>query len=297
MRKASLPVKSKEPWISRLQRCSLQDLIALLLPYMFGFAILLVLVISLFDPTTTLFVHGALPEKYQSSLSLALCFLEEVRIGFVILGVVGATLQLQVISYVSIQERLRMILRSFMTRWVMQIRFYNYVNYLSTFLQNVCRHPCNVLQRQQNYRSLRCLQLYMELLNVVNQHLILMIKFLSLGIGIMSGYAAVAHFGDHPIRSIAYIIMFLDSTLFYTLVYDKAFHTPDLISKVKAVFRGNLSRERNVFQRKIMQKRLLSIPLLGIKVGQFHTMERTSTPVFLDYVLSTVVSMLVAYAY
>ena len=38
-----------------------------------------------------------------------------------------------------------------------------------------------------------------------------------------------------------------------------------------------------------------SIQPVGIKVGGFHTLERLSTPIFIQYVLANVVNMLVAY--
>ena len=41
---------------------------------------------------------------------------------------------------------------------------------------------------------------------------------------------------------------------------------------------------------KVLKRRLISIPSMEIKVGEFHTLERNSTPVFLNYVLTSVVS-------
>ena len=106
----------------------------------------------------------------------------------------------------------------------------------------------------------------------------------------------MAHFMNHPVYGIMYVVLFLNCTLLYVLVYDKAFRTPSLLEQVKGTFRLQLNRERNSFQRKIMDRRVMSIPMLGVKVGAFHVMERKSSPVFLHYVLSSIVSMLLAYA-
>ena len=154
----------------------------------------------------------------------------------------------------------------------------------------------NVLHIQRNYRTLRHLQLYIQLLNVVNQHLIFTCKLICIGVCITSGYAAIAHFMSHPVYGIMYVVLFLNCAPLYVLVYDKAFRTPSLLKHVKGTLRLKLYRERNSFQRKIMDRRVMSIPMLGVKVGTFHVMERTSTPVFLHYVLSSIVSMLLAYA-
>ena len=43
----------------------------------------------------------------------------------------------------------------------------------------------------------------------------------------------------------------------------------------------------------ILLRRLKSIPLTGLKVGGFHFLETTSTPIFIDYVVNKIVNLLV----
>lgn len=94
-----------------------------------------------------------------------------------------------------------------------------------------------------------------------------------------------------------YCILFLDGGIIYTVVYDKAFQVPALFSKAKVAIqhRASKSQKMNKAEYSILRKRLMSIPPVGIKVGEFHAFERTSIPVFLDYVLRNIVSMLLAY--
>ena len=66
--------------------------------------------------------------------------------------------------------------------------------------------------------SLRHVQLYMTLLNVVNRQLIFSWKLVSIGAGIVTGYAAIVHFGDYPIFGILYCVMLFDDVLIYTLM-------------------------------------------------------------------------------
>ena len=47
---------------------------------------------------------------------------------------------------------------------------------------------------QRAYNSNRSLQMFILLLNIVNRHVIFMVKLLEIGIAITSGYAAIAHF-------------------------------------------------------------------------------------------------------
>ena len=112
----------------------------------------------------------------------------------------------------------------------------------------------------------------------------------------MSGYAAISHFGDYPIFGVMYCVLFFDGAIIYTVVYAKALLVPALFDKARVAILQRLSRHRKMgkFEKAVMQKQLISIPPLGIKVGEFHVLERTSIPVFLDYVVRNIVSLLVA---
>ena len=145
------------------------------------------------------------------------------------------------------------------------------------------------------YKSLRCLQLYLTLQNVVNQHLIFTWKLVSIGDRIVSGYAAIAHFSDHPIFGLMYYVIFFDILLIYPLVYGNAFRIPAMFEDVKVLLRLCGLRYTERVQWKILTRSVNSIPAVGVKVGDFHTLERTSTPIFLNYVLTNVVNMLVAH--
>ena len=145
------------------------------------------------------------------------------------------------------------------------------------------------------YMRLRGLQLYITLLNTVNLNLIFTWKLLSLGMSITSGYAAIAHFRDHPVFGVMYYVIFLEAALVYMLIYEKAFMVPVLFQTARSLLKLRGNGLRNRTERKLHQKRAMSIQPVGIKVGEFHTLERMSTPMFLHYILHNVVSMLVAY--
>ena len=145
------------------------------------------------------------------------------------------------------------------------------------------------------YLHLRALQLYITALNCVNQHLIFTWKMLSLGLCISSGYAAIAHFQEHPVFGVMYYVLFLEAALVYMLLYQKAFKVPVRFQTAKSLLRLNGSRLGNKAERKLLEKKAMSIQPVGVKVGEFHTLERISTPLFLHYVLHNIVSMLVAY--
>ena len=46
-------------------------------------------------------------------------------------------------------------------------------------------------------------------------------------------------------------------------------------------------------KKKALEMLMNSIPLVGLRVGDFHMLERVSTPVFMDYVVRSIVNLLV----
>ena len=50
---------------------------------------------------------------------------------------------------------------------------------------------------------------------------------------------------------------------------------------------------RFVGSKRVTLRRVRSIPSVGLKVGDFHMLERESTPIFMDYVLKNIVNLLV----
>ena len=147
------------------------------------------------------------------------------------------------------------------------------------------------------YDTLRCLQVYTVILNEVHRHIIFMLKVAFLGVCIVCGFTAIAHFGDHPAFGTLYYMGVADAMLMYGVVYRKAF-------KVSALFKDavnacTLGMQLNLKlpkgEKGRWRRQLRAIPQLGIKVGDFHVMERISVPVFVNYVVTNVLSMLVAY--
>ena len=139
--------------------------------------------------------------------------------------------------------------------------------------------------------------MYTMLFNAIHRHVVFTWKLACIGFCILCGYAAIAHFNDHPIFGIVYYIGFIDSMLIYTLVYGKAFKVSELFHEAVNVSLVGLQMNKRLkrVEKRLLRAKFLSILPLGIKVGEFHTLERISTPIFVNYVLSNVASMLVVY--
>ena len=147
---------------------------------------------------------------------------------------------------------------------------------------------------QRTYKYIRGVQVFILLFNLANRHVIFAEKLLCIGIAITSGYAAIAHFKDYPIFGVMYYVLFINVTFSYTLIYEKGFQVLDTFQEAKTQLRLHAIRHGRAGGRKTLEKQFRSVAPVGIKVGDFHVLERTSTPIFLLYVLTNVVNMLVA---
>ena len=68
-------------------------------------------------------------------------------------------------------------------------------------------------------KALRCIQVYIGVLNAVNDNLIFTWKLLSIGVCILTGYAGIAHFGDYPIFGAMYCVTFVNCSEFYMVLF------------------------------------------------------------------------------
>ena len=150
------------------------------------------------------------------------------------------------------------------------------------------------MQMGKAYKALRCLQIYIRMLHNVNENLVFSYELLSIGACIFSGFASLAHFAKHPVYGMMYFVIFSEMILISSMIYGKGFKIPVLFQNAQASIRLHLNYLGKKVQRKLLPRKVMSIPPVGIKVGDLQSLERTSTSVFLQYVLSNIVSMLVA---
>ena len=145
----------------------------------------------------------------------------------------------------------------------------------------------------KDMKRLRCLQLHVQLFNEAHSYIIFVLKSLCLSLCILNGYAAIAHFSEHPVFSIMYCIVWPSLLTLYTVVYDKAFGVKTKFDQTVQSVLFRLQQEGIGIA--MAGRYLKSISLQGIKVGEFHVLERASTPIFIDYVAKNIVNMLVGY--
>ena len=141
-----------------------------------------------------------------------------------------------------------------------------------------------------------CIQLLVSLFNIGHRNVIHCIKLLCIVAATVNGYAAMTYSRENLIFGMTGFSFLCDSIFLYAFVYDKAFTIPDGIQNLKRILKLRLVRKRGkalLMTTKALEMQLNSIPLVGLRVGDFHMMERVSTPVFMDYVVRSIVNLLV----
>ena len=143
--------------------------------------------------------------------------------------------------------------------------------------------------------EIRCIQLLVNMFNVGHKNVIYCIKLFCIVLAVVNGYVAIAHGGENKIFGLLTFCMLCDTMILYPLVYQKAFAIPVGVDRLKGDLRmkmrmcaGNAGMGARAVE---MQVR--SIPSVGLRVGDFHVLERLSTPIFIDYVIRNIVNLLV----
>ena len=170
-----------------------------------------------------------LPSLFQNALTFGICLAEEMRLLIICIGVAIPAWQRQIIAFDLIKSKLQEIRRALQTRYILKP--------CAPIILNSPEMLCNYdsvsnewMNIGEHYAALRCVQLYIALLNVVNSKLIFTWKLLCLGMCIMSGYAAIAHLSDHTVFGVMYFALFLEGSIIYAVMYEQAFKVPDLIT-------------------------------------------------------------------
>ena len=102
----------KRQWLIQMKEKSLQDLIAIFLPYMSLSAVLAIGACYALDPTMKLLLYSALPAGYQNGLSFGICLAEDVRLPGIFTAITTPVFQVHIIAFDLISDSLRRVIKS-----------------------------------------------------------------------------------------------------------------------------------------------------------------------------------------
>ena len=148
---------------------------------------------------------------------------------------------------------------------------------------------------KKNCEQLRRLQLLVQWFNQTHSWPIFQLKVTVISITLLSGYSTVRHWSDEFLFTFINFCTTLIGYIIFAVVYDKTFTIPSKVHKAKKflTMRAKTLTAENMEVLSLVAF-LRSVPLIGVQIGIFQRMKRTSTPEFIDFTVRTTARLLLA---
>ena len=123
----------RQVWYKRLLEYSPQDLMAVYLPYMILCSLAFVGACYIYDPTLSMLLYSALPERYQNWLIFIICFAAEMHFVVIIAGMGVKVLELQINTFDEITTQLEANITSTTNGYSAELHLRHWQRYQQTF--------------------------------------------------------------------------------------------------------------------------------------------------------------------
>ena len=146
-------------------------------------------------------------------------------------------------------------------------------------------------------QHVRQVQVKISLFNQVHSWLVYEIKLAFLGTSILFGFAAIQLFHEDRVLSIISAVILLDNLCVFTVLYDKGFSIPRRVERLRSllVFKLRTSQVITEQGRDMLMRQVKSVGTVAVRVGQFHYLERASTPRYMDFSMKNIMRLVMAY--
>ncbi|CAG7730496.1 unnamed protein product, partial [Allacma fusca] len=146
------------------------------------------------------------------------------------------------------------------------------------------------------FKNFRQTQLLVLIFNIGYAPVVHLFKMLSITQAVLFGYFGIRYFSKLVAFAAFFLVALLFMMIYYVATFGRAFFVTDRMQtfKIELVRNAEL-RQIGCTQVRHLQKLVASVSNVGIKVGEFHTMERESTPIFIDFVVKTIATLLITY--
>ncbi|CAG7730008.1 unnamed protein product [Allacma fusca] len=140
------------------------------------------------------------------------------------------------------------------------------------------------------------MELLIRLVNYGYAPAVYTLKMSLMIVAIVTGCFGFMHFSANPSLAVFLLVMWWYCMVIYGAAFGRAYCLQENMEVIKSelVRHTQIMGTQGLYAR-LIKKRIKSIANVGLKVGEFHTMERESTPIFIDHVVKTVVSTLMVF--
>ena len=133
----------------------------------------------------------------------------------------------------------------------------------------------------------------MNIFNLSTSGVVYSYKLISLTTAIVGMYFVVRLALLQPLLvTLIFITLMVNGVSFYCVVWPNVSVIPDTMDEIR---RGLSLKNLTAADRRLAQKFSQSVSCVAVKVGSFSSMERNSTPIFLDFVVGNTASFLVGF--
>ena len=122
-----------------------------------------------------------------------------------------------------------------------------------------------------------------------------MFKMLCMALTVHNGYLALRHFGANVAIGIYSCFLSINFIGFYRFVFDSAYKLPVGMEKVQQRLMGLTQKVGSRESGNELRKLVSSVPIIRVKVGSFHDVEKDATLNFIDFVVHQLVGLLVSF--
>ena len=135
----------------------------------------------------------------------------------------------------------------------------------------------------------------MKFFDLVYADVLWALKLILLCATILCGFSSIRLLRTNPILGCLYTYVFLAAIIIYIGLFQFAHKVTEKVEKLKELMEMKSSYVVNLEEKKYWRRALRSIPRMGINVGGFNQVERQAVPIFIDFSLKQIVSLLLAF--
>ena len=167
------------------------------------------------------------------------------------------------------------------------------------FCQNCRARPRDTrdpgLVLKSTFETVRELELHLNFFNLVFAGGLWGWKLALLSNTILSGFSAIRLIHTNPVMGGLYIYSGVACVVNYTGMFQFAYKVGEGMESLKRMMEIQSTKLVKSEERKYWTRVLRSIPRMGIKVGGFNRVEREAVPIYFDFSVKQIVSLLLAF--
>ena len=144
-------------------------------------------------------------------------------------------------------------------------------------------------------KTLRELELHLKFFNLVFSDVLWCIKVLLLVVTILAGFSTIRLIHTNPVLGCLYTYISVSSIMMYVGIFQFAYKVTEKLEDLTKLMEILSAGLVNSGERKYWTMVLRSIPRMGINLGGFNRVEREAIPIFIDFSVGQIVSLLLAF--